>query len=351
MAGLAYRPGVPSLPPPAAAGPDRAHRRRRCHRARGWLARAGTSAVVLVVALVGLAGPASAHGSRLRTDDRATVSSIDPPTPGLEVRVRATGLVRVRAPGHREVVVLGYEPAKEPYLRIEGSTVSENRLSPATYLNRSLTGAVEVPAEASSSATPVWVAIGHDGEASWHDHRLHRMGPAPGALRWRLDLLVDGRPVAVTGELVPLARPPAWPWYALGVVVAAGAALAWRRLVARRRALLLGGLAVAFVASLAVAASMGGTLAWAAAGAALVAGAVTTRADEAWAAGMAGLVAAVAGWFQLADLGYAALFVRVPAPAYRIAVVLCVTAGLVLAAWSFDVTRRGGFRRLRRATG
>ncbi len=91
--------------------------------------------------------------------------------------------------------------------------------------------------------------------------------------------------------------------------------------------ILLASLGVSFFAAQVVAVSVGGTLAWVATLAALAAFVVTIRADGAWSAGMAGLLVAVAGWFQLADIGYAALFVTVPGGLYRGAVVVCVGVG------------------------
>jgi hypothetical protein len=264
------------------------------------------------------------------------------------VLVRATGLVNLRYTGSGEVVVVGYEG--EPYLRLDGEKVFENRRSPSTYINRSLTGNPDVPADATATAAPEWVQIGSDGWARFHDHQLHRMGPAPGPLDWKVDLLVDGKPVAVSGQLVPLTRPSRIPWFALGGLAAVALAVAWVRLVRRRRAILLVALGLSFFAAQVVAVSVGGTLAWAATLASLVAFVVTIRADEAWSAGMAGLLVAVAGWFQLADVGYAALFVSVPGGLYRAAVVGCVALGVVLAVCSLDLTRRGGFRRAVRAT-
>jgi hypothetical protein len=308
--------------------------------------RLGPVVVVLtsvVVSLVATAAPASAHGSQLRTNDQATVSTIQPATPGLEVLVRATGLINLHAPGHGEIIVLGYEG--EPYLRVVGDTVYENRHSPSTFLNRSFNTNVDIPPEATATATPDWVEIAHDGWARWHDHQLHRMGAAPGPLEWHVDLRIDGKPVAVTGQLVPLGAPIRWPWYALGGLVVVATSLAWQRFVRRRRALMVGALAVGFFAVQSVAVGVGGTLAWGATLATLVAFVITLRADAAWSAGMAGLLVAVVGFLQLADLGYAALFVTLPEGLYRGAVVVCLALGLVVAVWSFDITRKGGFRR------
>lgn len=344
---LTYRPHVPSLShrvvAPGITRPTDANRR-PLHAVLVAVAVAATGLATLVVA----ASPAWAHGSQLRTNDVATVGGVTPPTAGLEVLVRATGLVNVRYSGGGEVVVVGYEG--EPYLRLDGQKVFENRHSPSTYINRSLTGNPDVPADASATASPEWVQIGTDGWARFHDHQLHRMGPAPGPLDWKVDLLVDGKPVAVSGQLVPLARPSRLPWLGLGALVALALAIAWVRLVRHRRAIMLVALGLSFFAAQIVAVGVGGTLAWVATLASLVAFVVTIRADEAWSAGMAGLLVAVTGWFQLADVGYAALFMTVPGGLYRAAVVSCVALGVVLAVCSLDLTRRGGFRRAVRVT-
>jgi hypothetical protein len=302
------------------------------------------SAVATVVAT---AAPAAAHGSGLRSNDQARVLEIDPPTPGLEVGVRATGLVTVRSSESGEVVILGYEG--EPYLRLAGEEVFENQRSPSTYLNRTLNGTDAPPLEAKAAAEPVWVEVAQDGEARWHDHRLHRMDPTSRGQRltWEIVLLVDGRPVTVRGELAPLTGPARWPWWALGALTLGLAAAGWQRFARRRRVVLAAMLVVAALAAQVVAVGVGGGLAWGAVLVALVALAVSVRADAAWSAGMAGLLVAVVGASEAGDLGYAALFVAVPDPLYRGAVVVCIAAGAALALAAFDITRRGGLARSR----
>jgi hypothetical protein len=296
----------------------------------------------VAVAVVATAGPAAAH-STSRANDEARVDVVEPAQTGLEVFVQATGLVVVRAPG-RELVVLGYEG--EPYLRVVGDRVEENQRAPSRTLNRTLRGTGVLPPEADATATPEWAEVADDGQASWHDHRLHRMDPASrGALAWQLDLLVDGQPVAVQGVLEPLTPPAPWPWWSLGAAVMVALAAGWARFRSRRQAIVAGGLVLETLASLVVAIGVGGPLAWGSVGAGVVASAITARSQAAWSAGMAGLLVAVLGGYELADLGYAALFVGVPDSLYRGAVVVCLSAGAALALAAFDVTRRGGFAR------
>lgn len=302
--------------------------------------------IVVGLSAVATAAPASAHGGVQRSNDRVDLLEVDPPTTGIDVQVGGTGSITVRAAGAGEVVVLGY--AGEPYLRVLGGVVSENQRSPSAELNRSLTGTGTGTAPADADAEPRWVVVAEDGEASWHDHRLHRMGQIGGRLDWEIELLVDGRPVVIRGALVAVRPPARWPWWALGLVLLGAGGAAWSRRAGARRRLLLGGLVAAGLGSAVVAAGAGAPLAWSGALAAGLALGWTARFDGAWVAGMAGLLVALVGGAELADLGYAELSVSVPDPLYRAAVVVCLAAGAGLALAAFEVTRLGGLDRASR---
>jgi hypothetical protein len=153
-------------------------------------------------------------------------------------------------PGH-EVVVFGYQG--EPYLRIDpDGGVFENQRSPAVAANADRYSTTAAPTSADASAEPDWSLVGTGGTFTWHDHRMHWMAeavPVPGGpgdlvFPWTVDLTVDGKPVAVGGELRRGEDSSPWPWFAL----AAGVAAIILVVGLRRRA----GATVAMVAAVAV---------------------------------------------------------------------------------------------------
>jgi hypothetical protein len=290
---------------------------------------------------VAVAGPAAAHGPGGPTNERARVTSIEPEVDGLIVRLGSHGLFEVENDTGEEVIVLGY--AGEPYLRLGDGEVSENTRSPSTYLNRSLQGGA-VPEEADEDAPPDWDVVGEGEGARWYDHRLHRMGTlAPTESRWQVDLLVDGRPVAVRGELVTVDAPARWPWWLLGVGVAVGSVVLYRRLPDRRRTLLGLTLASAFVVQV-VAVGAGGPVAWVAVLGSLAAAGLLWRDPVDWVPGLAGVLVAAAGLIELGDLAYDDLVVEVADPLYRAGVVVSIGLGVGLAVASLDLVRRPGLR-------
>ena len=164
----------------------------------------------------------------------------------------------LRVHGASEVVVLGYEG--EPYLRFGvNGVVEENARSPAVVLNQSRYGAT-VDARSDAKAAPEWRVVSTDGAHVWHDHRIHWMvrslppqlnGKDTGkVLDWNIPLLVDGQSVQIRGELFRSAPPSVLPYLALGVVAAAAAALAMRRVRFVSAALLLLASLFALVVSL-----------------------------------------------------------------------------------------------------
>jgi hypothetical protein len=109
---------------------------------------------------------------------RSEIQSVTPATRGLSVRVLqfADRLLLVNHTG-RTVTIFGYDG--EPYARIlADGTAEQNRRSPATYLNQSFYGDINVPPQADASAPPSWQVIDRTGQLEWHDHRIHYTSPA-----------------------------------------------------------------------------------------------------------------------------------------------------------------------------
>ena len=99
------------------------------------------------------AAPAAADPAR-PTNVGSHVTAIAPPTAAVAVDLLgASAFLELHVRAGTEVTVMGYE--NEPYLRVDADgTVEENRNSKATYLNRTLTGRVDIPPTA--AATPGW---------------------------------------------------------------------------------------------------------------------------------------------------------------------------------------------------
>jgi hypothetical protein len=94
--------------------------------------RAALTALVVLAWLIVQAQPASAHtvSGVGATNWRTTLIGVNPPVPGLRVRVVNTGSDLEVSNTGQEVVVLGYEG--EPYLRVGPAGVYENTQSPST---------------------------------------------------------------------------------------------------------------------------------------------------------------------------------------------------------------------------
>lgn len=164
---------------------------------------AGLAIVVVVAASLLMAPtPAAAHGTAGQAPVNFTsrVVAVTPATAGVSVRITDLGEhVEVRSSGP-VVVVLGYEG--EPYLRIDTEGVWRNERSPAVALNRTSKPTESAPPEYDAGAEPRWVHTGSETLVRWHDHRIHPMSSRTSDYEWSLDLLVDGSPVTVTGEVV-----------------------------------------------------------------------------------------------------------------------------------------------------
>ena len=200
----------------------------------------------LAVALIALAlcPSAAAHGGGGARGFTSTVTSIEPATPGIEVRVLdGDDRAGLRNETGKTILVPGYDG--EPYLRFTTDAVYRNERSPATYLNEERYGEVELPARANAEAKPEWKKVADSGYYEWHDHRIHWMSPVPPPqvraaedrahhiFDWKLPIRVGGTPVVLAGSLDyepppgsrfnPLLSIP------LAELALAGAGLWWRR--------------------------------------------------------------------------------------------------------------------------
>ena len=186
--------------------------------------RAVLAIVIGVGAVLLSASPAAADPAR-PTNVGSHVSAVTPPTAAVTVDLLgANAFLRIRVEPGTAVTVMGYEG--EPYLRIgTDGAVEANRNSKATYLNRTLTGRVDIPPTASATAADAPpVRCGGGGEYAWHDHRVHWMaaGVPPERQDWQVPLLVDGAPATVTGWYAAQSAPSPLAWWLVTLAVAAG---------------------------------------------------------------------------------------------------------------------------------
>jgi hypothetical protein len=189
---------------------------------------------VLAVAAVAATAQLStqAHAHQGNPDFRSELKGIEPSAPGLEVEVlNYDDSLQLRNESGKDVLVYGYD--EEPYLRILGDgTVQVNKRSPAYFLNDDRYARVDVPPEADASAPPDWETVDETGQYSWHDHRIHYMGEGTPTqvndegertevFAYEVPIEFDGRPAAITGDLVWVGREegfPVLPFVALGLV-------------------------------------------------------------------------------------------------------------------------------------
>jgi hypothetical protein len=196
------------------------------------------------LAWVGLSAvPASAHSVSgvSATNLQTNLRSVTPTVSGLEVKVVESGSrLEVTNKTGKEVIVLGYKD--EPYLRIGPDGVFQNRLSPATYINKSREG--QEPTEAARNAKvgdTDWEKISSEPLARWHDHRIHWMSPndppearaEPGKrhvinAEWVVPMKTGAETVSIKGDLIWEPGPSALPWYLLIVVLLAAVVLVGR---------------------------------------------------------------------------------------------------------------------------
>ena len=132
-----------------------------------------------LVAALAAAAPVLAHGGDApdATNYRTEVTGVTPAVAGVTVRIVEAGAqLELTNRSGRTVEVLGYDG--EPYLEVRPDGVFQNVRSPATYLNATLSGGTEPPAEADSTAPPSWRRLIGDPVVRWHDHRAHWMSSA-----------------------------------------------------------------------------------------------------------------------------------------------------------------------------
>jgi hypothetical protein len=145
------------------------------------------------------------------TDFQSEVTSIEPPTAGIEVEIiGGDSFVVLRvADGLGVVEVVGYRG--EPYLRfLPDGSVEENQRSPSKYLNEERYG-TELPAEADAGGEPEWLVVANDGAYAWHDHRTHWMNPQPPPGLGPGDRVVEGVvPLLINGAEVDVTVASTW---------------------------------------------------------------------------------------------------------------------------------------------
>ncbi len=173
------------------------------------------------------------------SDFRSEVTDIVPAVDGIEAEIRGgDAFLELRVEEGHEVIVEGY--GGEPYLRfLADGTVERNTRSPATYANEDRKADVDIPADASTDAEPVWEEVA-SGTYAWHDHRSHWMAEAsppvergrkvPGEYDpWRVALEVDGRAAVIEGSLFYEEAVSPLPWMLLTAGVAGAIGLAGRK--------------------------------------------------------------------------------------------------------------------------
>ncbi|WP_254910046.1 hypothetical protein [Micromonospora sp. NBS 11-29] len=205
------------------------------------LRRAALVVAAATTTLLAIATPAAAHGADAPdgTDYRTAITGVTPDRPGLTARtVEAGARLELTNRTGVDVTVLGY--SGEPYLRIGPGGVFENSRSPATWLNRTITGDTRLPAEADPAAAPTWRRVDDGPTARWHDQRtLWRESVPPAAVAadpgreqrvrdWVVPLRVGDDPVEVRGTLDWVPPPDPYPWWVaatLGFLVIGAAGL------------------------------------------------------------------------------------------------------------------------------
>ncbi len=196
---------------------------------------------LFLLAIVGfwLFSPAiSAHADPAQPGNtRSVVQEISPATSAIEVSiVGVDAFVKMEVQTGHSAEVIGYD--EEPYLRIdEKGRVFENSWSPTVVINKTRYGSGStVPTEYVSTDAPTWRQIASNGEAIWHDHRVHWMSPLKPAVindgglvqEWLIDMKVDGVITAVVGSLYVEDAPGSW-WWLLVVPASAVALLLGKR--------------------------------------------------------------------------------------------------------------------------
>ena len=202
------------------------------------------------VALVLLAAtPADAHTITgvAPTDYRSDVLGVNPPLPGVSLRLLDLGnRVELVNKGAVDVIVLGYQG--EPYLRVGPAGVFENSRSPSVALNRpsatTIASTTTVPPATTSGAAlvpPSWHRTGDGHSVRWRDRRTRWEGAAPAAVnaapdrshvvvpQWLIGLRRGDVDATASGRITYIPGPSPVPWLGVAavflVVAVAGAFL------------------------------------------------------------------------------------------------------------------------------
>ncbi len=196
------------------------------------LSRAGRLARLLIAAVLAalaVPGAAQAHHTAVPIVALDYGNRVLPGAAGA-LGVRATvedagRKLRLTAAAQSETVVLGY--AGEPFLRLGAAGVAANRRSETAQ------GLRLVPSAGTStgSGDAVWAPLTRAHTFAWADSRSWAPASAlhgRAVVRWSVPVVVDGRRVAIEGELTHVASPPLWPWLVLAALPLLAAAIAVR---------------------------------------------------------------------------------------------------------------------------
>jgi len=216
----------------------------------------------LLAAGVMLPSAAAAHGP-VAPIASSYLARVTKAPPRLDVKV-VDGDQRlwVRIAPGATLVVRDYRGA--PYLRLSDRGVEVNRNSEMAYLNH--VPAEKIPRDVTAATPPAWRRVSGARSYGWHDGRLHALASvarAPGvslAGRWRVPVIADGRPAAISGTLTHADHPSlVWLWIVLVIVACVLAARRLRRpQLDRRVARALAIVALAAIAAAAVARGLHG---------------------------------------------------------------------------------------------
>ena len=196
------------------------------------------SRVVLVRLPVALAACAAAAAIRppsadahvgsglISTSYEARIDAIRPPVPGVTATVLDGDLkLRIDADPPHVVTVLGV--IHEPFIRIGPGGVFVSSRSPTAESDGLVT--------LQQMRAARWIRLSGGHSFAWHENRLRPVPSVSGADRrvagWSIPLLVDGRPVTVTGSEWYAAQPRRllWALPAVAAIVVAAIVLATRR--------------------------------------------------------------------------------------------------------------------------
>ena len=159
-----------------------------------------------------VAAPSTVHADAAGPTDYLTeIVDVSPQSDAIELAViGGDAFIELSVvPGH-EVVVLGYRPDQEPYLRFRADGVVERNVrSYATYYNEDRYGTDDIPDVVDNDAAAEWEPVAEDGTYAWHDHRAHWMSdeplvgldPGESLPRDEIVLVVDGVETIVTVEV------------------------------------------------------------------------------------------------------------------------------------------------------